>query len=193
MAQELRYTAADKKKLRAWEWQGSTATSRAVKMARPQCSVCQVGKDTKPEWWKTCDHDPYWSSQRKVRTTPVWKINEATGEEELVEETSTTRRVRVPNIVEVPLTKRANSGKGPVLFQVFKGFRYLPDIGLAPMCETHGCGKAWPSVATRGGNFCSEEHARAVLMDEEGVNTVSYATNDVSTASLNEAKNQVVI
>lgn len=194
MSQEVRYSAAQKKSLKVWEWRGAVATSRAVKMLRPQCGECQLGKDTLPEWWKTCTHDPYWSSQRKNRTVPTWVKNEETGEEELTDEVTTTRRVRVPNIVEVPQGTRNNDGKGPRKFHETKGFLTFPEAGFAPMCEAHGCGNAWPTIGTRAGAYCSEEHARNCIIDAEGVVTTPvYVSSDAPMSAINAAKNEVSI
>lgn len=198
MAQTIVYTKAQLSKLKAWEWTGVLDDSRVIKMARPQCRICQTGKvDLPPNWADSCTHDPYWSSQKKTRVKPTWEdqVNPDTGETEsvLTGEETTTYRVRVPNIVEVSFHARSNAGKGPQLFQVFKGYKRLPEVGLAPMCEMRGCGKAWPTVRTRFGDFCTEQHARAVGADIEGANKVVYATDDVRASTLAEATPRIEI
>lgn len=195
MATQISYSAADKKKLKAWEWPGqNVATSRSVKMVRPQCGECQQGLDTAPGWWRSCTHDPYWSSQRKTRKIPVWKLDPETGEEVLQEETTQTRRVRVPNILEVALISRSNDGEGPRRFHSMKGYRYLPEIGLAPMCEAHGCGRAWPTVQTaQNGVYCSEAHAKMCVGDAQGKQTTAWIDPELDSGVARAMQAEVII
>ena len=188
MATQITYTAAEKKKYKAWSWKGNnTSGSRAIKMRRPQCSECQSVESFQFGWWKTCEHDPYWSSQSKKVGTEVWETG-PDGVEYLNEEktiaTRKTKRIRVPNIVEVPFIARSNDGRGPAKFHEQKGYLYMmePDKSgtvFAPMCEMHGCGRSWPTVKTaKYGIYCSETHARACVADIQGSKTHEFAWVD---------------
>lgn len=185
----IEYTAAEKKKLITWEWAGrgdSISGLRAIKMARPICDKgCQSGLDTVSGWWLDCKHgpeekdgSPYWRFRQHTKKVDVFApVLDADGNP--TDEFSGTKDTRVffklePNITEVVYDIGIGSGQNPGMFARTKGFVLLGDIGVAPMCELKGCGKAWPTVLVSAytvatgdlsvqfaeARFCSERHAR---------------------------------
>jgi hypothetical protein len=171
MATTITYTAKEQK-LQSFGWQGGArvqAAARAVKMVRPICSECQVGEFTVPGWFKTCDHgpgpggSPYWSLQPKVRKIPKTGVDED-GDMVLLETEVRTKLVLMPNMCEVVLNIRQNSGQS-VEMALRKGYKFLADEGIAPMCQLYGCGKTFPTVNTAYGDFCSEMHGKVVAAD----------------------------
>src|SRR5258706_9669616 len=114
MAQFLKYSAADKKKLNDFGWNGrgkGSAAFRAAKMVRPICTDCQKGLDTPAGWYDVCEHDPYWSLAPKVIKTPRYETDED-GDMILAETQVRTKMIRVPNITEVIISVRQNDGQG---------------------------------------------------------------------------------
>lgn len=176
MAQILKYSAADKKKYITFEWAGrgkGNAALRADKMVRPTCKECQIGLDTPRDWAEHCEHDPYWSLQPKVIKTPVYATDED-GDMVLTETVTRTKMIRVPNITEVTNSVRHNDGEGRKKMQA-KGFKLVTEVGIAPMCEMYGCGKAWPVVRTEYGDYCSQGHAKLCIAD---ITEVKFTVND---------------
>jgi hypothetical protein len=183
MATAVRYSAAEKKKLKAFEWNGrgsAMAALRAVKMLAPRCETCQTpevikaGNPRQWTWMQDCTHGagpdgmkPYFALQPKVIKTPKLEQDED-GDFTLVETAVRTKMIRVPNIVEIPLSERFDDGESVIKAEKH-GFKHLEDGGLAPMCEMYGCGKAWPGVQTDLGRYCSEDHARLCVADATGV------------------------
>jgi len=121
-------------------------------------------------WWDYCTeqgHDPYFTTKR------------VTLEEEQEEEqpdgtvliTGTSRKkmkIRALNTVSVAAHTRVNSGQGPAIAHQVKGYRTLPEMGYAPVCDYRNC-EMKVQKATRYGNFCSDRHARLVGADVEGI------------------------
>lgn len=191
---EVKYSAADKKKLKTFEWNGrgsATAAMRAMKMVAPRCQECQtpeVIKDDSPTrwtWMKDCPHNPYWGMQPKVTKVP--KIVDEIGEDgkptgDYIQEDVVvrTRLIAQPNIVEIPMAERFEDGQA-VQKAARHGFRILTDAGIAPMCQMYGCGKAWPTIGTDDGIYCSREHAQLCVIDfnntAEGVPTFLTINN----------------
>jgi len=136
-----------------------------VKMVRPTCRECQ-GPDAPANWWANCGHDPYFTKKPHIKKVERYETELIDGvEREVLAGTDTrTYLVREPNITEVVVTARANDGRGVEKKQRY-GFKQLPDIGYAPMCEMYGCGKAFPTVDTQYGVYCSENHAKLCVAD----------------------------
>lgn len=176
MATIIKYSAADKKKYKSFEWAGrgkGSAALRASKMVRPICNECQVGLDTPINWFEKCEHDPYWSLSPKVLKTPVYETDED-GDMILKQTDVRTKMLRVPNVTEVVNSARSNDGKGIEKMQK-KGFKHFPEVNLAPMCEMYGCGRPWPVVRTEYGDYCTENHAKLCVAD---ITEVKFTVND---------------
>src|SRR6266568_368775 len=183
VATQINYSPADRRKLTTFEWNGRGSTAgalRALKMVAPRCQTCQTPETVKGgsprqfSWMKDCVHgagpagaEPYFSLQPKVIKTPKLEPDED-GDLTLVETAVRTKMIRVPNIVEIPISERFEDGEA-VQKAASHGFKVLPDVGLAPMCEMYGCGKAWPTVGTDFGAYCSEVHAGLCIDDADGV------------------------
>jgi hypothetical protein len=174
MARIVNYSEADLKKLKVWNWKTTTGVSamRARKMVRPSCAICQGASGGMIGWWNECDHDPYWSSQIKKVVKQEWK-EDADGDL-ILDEAATaanakTKKIRVPNIVEVHWSRDSNAGQGPQLFAERKGYKDPEAIGLAPYCMTLGCQNTWPRVETAEGRFCSEFHAKMVAVEQRSI------------------------
>jgi hypothetical protein len=74
-----------------------------------------------------------------------------------------------PNISEVAYTQSIGSGRQPGNQRLYKGWKFLEELGIAPMCMLFGCGRAFPTVKVENDYFCSIEHARAVGAREQQV------------------------
>lgn len=204
--ERIEYTAAQKKKLFTFEWAGRGDTVsglRAVKMARPICDQgCQNGLDTLFKWWETCKHgpqekdgSPYWRMRQHVKKVDNYEpVLDSEGNPTGEYTGSKVARVFFklePNITEVVYDIGIGSGANPEQFKTFKGFAALPDVGVAPMCELKGCGKAWPTIRVaeytdRAGDkvfrfaaasYCSEAHAR---LAGARIQSVFLPTNDAA-------------
>lgn len=169
MAQQVKYKPTDRKNLIAFEWGGrghGTGAVRALKMVRPICKLCYLGPDTPSDWHQKCEHDPYFSKKPHIKKVDIFEIQDVDGvDREVLTGTETrTFLVKEPNITEVVASVRSNDGQGPAKKRRY-GFRELPEVGYAPMCEMYGCGKAWPEIGTAHGNYCSENHAKLCIAD----------------------------
>lgn len=147
----------------------SGANIRMVKMAQPICKECQFPH--RFGWWNDCPHDPYWTEEMVETSEPQMEEQED-GTFLITGEKKRLIKKRTPNLTQVALTERHNSGQGVVLSQRNKGFKFLQEINLEPMCQFRDC---WRSVQgdkkvrTDWGDFCSSQHARLVGADELGV------------------------
>lgn len=176
---EKKYSAAERKKLKTFEWNGrgsATAALRAKKMVQPRCAECQTPEVVRPEsptrwtWVNTCTHNPYWSLRPKVTKVPkiVPELDEdgnETGDFIQEDVVVRTRMIVEPNIVEIPMSIRFDDGEA-VRKAAGHGYKVLSDQGIAPMCEMYGCGRAWPTVGTDFGVYCSTQHAKLCALDE---------------------------
>src|SRR5438132_1286087 len=182
MATTITYSAKERKELQTIEWAGSGdrgGALRAVKMVRPICDICQaLGLDTPLFWFRTCEHgpeqkkSPYWTMKPHTRKVPTYTpVLDAEGKEtgefikgEVVARVTFTLE---PNITEVIKSVRFGGGMLPEQMAGNKGFKYFHELGLAPMCEFKGCGKAWPTVRTNeDGDYCSLIHAKLVYAEQ---------------------------
>lgn len=177
--ERIEYTAAQKKNLVTFEWAGrgdhAQSGLRAVKMARPICEQgCQGSMDSALRWMDTCKHgpaekdgSPYWRMRQHIKKVAAYEpVLDAEGDPtgEYMGKTETRMFFTLePNITEVVYSMSHNSGTGVQDSIFWKGFKFLPEIGVAPMCELKGCGKAWPDVRTLDfGDYCTIDHARLV-------------------------------
>lgn len=174
----------------------TNAAARMVKLAQPICPFskvkmirtpegrsipdpnqdmqqsCQSGKDqdqeTRRGWWNECEargHDPYF-------TTRIWYseediVNEETGE---VERTKKVRHTdRRPNISQVSAGVRVNSGQRGAQYKIQRfGFKRLPEIGYAEVCQFRNCQDP-VTVTSRFGKYCGVEHATLIAADQQGL------------------------
>ena len=180
MSTTIQYTREQRETLYDASWKGSgkgAGAVRAVKMVRPECSICQIGGDEVVGWWNHYEntedsHDHYWGLRPKTLRVPKY-IKDEDGDLVLDEAgtkaASRTKFIRVPNIVEVLVQESSNSGLAVQKFTQRKGFKTLQAIGVAPMCELYGCGKSFPSVRTEYGDYCNVTHAKLAIANEIGV------------------------
>lgn len=184
MSTTIKYDKKDMDRLTKFEWAGRGDTVgglRSIKLARPICQEgCQGSLDTELTWYLRCTHgpkekdgSPYWRMRQHVKKVQVLdelKDDDGNGTGQYVGSTQTRVYFTLePNITEVVYSISHDNGEGPQIAMDFKGFKMLPDIGVAPMCELKGCGKAWPTFGTEFGNYCSEEHALYVGARLQGI------------------------
>lgn len=142
------------------------APLRTVKMAQPSCEEHQRPGN---KWVAQCQaagHNPFIHEYEKVIEEPIYEIDED-GDKVLVGTKTKVKVFSEYNITQVPLDEGINSGQGP-RFYIRKGFVYLEDIGIAPMCQMNNC---WRKVEVRGpyGDYCSIEHARLCAAAQDRV------------------------
>lgn len=157
---------------------GLTTALRDVKMLTPSCPSnpdtgfegCQDRLDVAYEWWKDCPHDPYYTDIVRVERTPVFQ-NEEDGSRTVIDYTERHIPERKPNLSQVALSIRQNSGRG-----IEKARRHgwilpeeHPSDPLAPFCQFSGCWSQDLTVKTPiYGDYCTELQAKAVAMDQNG-------------------------
>ncbi len=169
------------------------ASVRTVKLGRPICpfSKIEMEKDennkwvakqgpTDPDrqncqkaggaWWKDCKergHDPY-------NTKIVWYVTEDVYDPESGELSGTKRfrRTRtIPNLAQVAISRRLNSGKGARRAITDKGFVRLEDIGYAEVCQYRNCQNpvSPDAKSQRYGDYCCVEELALVAADQQGI------------------------
>jgi hypothetical protein len=129
------------------------------------------------EWWVRCEergHNPYFST-RKWHTTQD-KLEETElpdGTKAFVKtgEYLIPHEEKVPNIAQVAVNLRINSGEGAKRAVRMKGFRRLKDAGYEEVCQFRNCQK---EVTKRGtsrkyGAYCSIEHLQLIAADQESI------------------------
>jgi hypothetical protein len=178
----LNYSAKERNRLKTFEWNSRANVvmgHRAIKMLRPICKDCQNPPEHPANWYETCPHfgadrnKMYWSYSTKIIKTPVYEEDED-GDLVVKEEQVKTKLVLVPNWTEVPADTAHSDGQAPRRCYEQKGFRYPEEIGLAPMCQFSGCGKAWPRIRTSLGDYCTELHAKLAVANELEINLVAH-------------------
>ncbi len=171
----------------------TNASVRTIKLGRPICpfSKIEMEKDeagrwvpkqgpTDPDrqncqkaggaWWKDCEargHDPY-------NSTIVWYVTEDKYDDETGELTGQRkfRRSRViPNIAQVAVSTRLNSGKGARRAITMKGFKRLEDMGYAEVCQYRNCQKPVnpAAVSDKYGRYCSADELALIIADQQGI------------------------
>lgn len=173
---------------------------RMVKLGRPICphSKIEMERDSKGvprpkydgpnplncqsaggEWWKMCEdlgHNPYFTTTKWYTTQDVIeekKDAEGNGTGVFVktgEDLIPHEEVR-PNIAQVAISIRINSGKGAIIAVQKKGFKRLPDLGYFDVCQFRNCQKPvqrkWKSQ--KYGAYCSKEHLALIAADAESI------------------------
>jgi hypothetical protein len=146
----------------------STRVLRTIKMLRPIHAECQWPRT--PRWWEKCEqagHDPYFSTDKVEIREPIYDTDE---DGDLVQtgEKVKTKLVKHPNITQVPLASHVGDGKAVEVCEREKGFRFMEDMGFAPLCQMYNCW-AEAKINTAWGLYCSPMHARLVAADEDGI------------------------
>lgn len=169
------------------------AAVRMVKLARPICPNSKLkmvkdenGKWVRSEeqlancqlaggkWWIDCEargHEPYFSTQTWYEAQDVMEEVE-----EGVFEVKGTRRIRHrtkrPNVAQVAVSVRVNSGRGARFKIERHGFARLATIGFDEVCQYRNCQKPISDAGKGGsryGDYCSAEHLALIAADAEGI------------------------
>lgn len=171
----------------------SNAALRMLKLAQPICPNSKeemerlsdgrwVPKPKTPgkencqraggQWWIDCEqrgHNPYFTTTKWYVTEDILETDEQgrlikKGEQLIPQEE--TR----PNIAQVAISIRHNSGRGATKAIEKKGFKRLSDLGYFEVCQFRNCQKPVSSqVKSRNyGHYCSVEHLQLVCADVEG-------------------------
>lgn len=169
------------------------SAARMVKLARPICpnsklkmvkngdgrwvraedqpQNCQLSDE--PRWWEMCEalgHNPW-------ETVTTWYEPQDILEEQDDGTFIVTGERRVkhvatrPNIAQVALGIRINSGKGAKFKMERHGFKRLADIGYEEVCQFRNCQKPLSDAGRGGeyGNYCGLEHLQLIAADAMGM------------------------
>jgi len=161
----------------------ANAAVRMVDLARPICpnsqrkrnsdgSWADIGANCQlagGQWWVMCEemgHDPYFSVQTYYETVDV------TDDEGFVVGTKKKAvNVRRPNVAQVALGRRHNSGNGVKNAIEKKGFKRLSEIGFEEVCQFRNCqnpvNPRYTSPAF--GAYCSFEHLSLIAADAQEI------------------------
>ena len=149
-------------------------------MLRPICNICQGGDNVPRDWYLACDHDPYVTLVEISRKVPRYEDvpgedGEPTGTRRVVGTDTLVDYEPRPNLTDVTLSTRVNSGKGVEMARR-KGFILPEELvspsfpgGIAPMCQFRGCTWQKDLRTYKWGTFCREDEARLVGTDEKGM------------------------
>lgn len=148
--------------------------NRMVKMSKPSCPsrkdengeiIFEGCQDSGVyQWWNTCTHGPYTSTveRRNVKTLTEDMedgTRRVTGKEEIRFE------VETPNLVQVPLSLRVNSGRS-IDNKKALGYLMPEDLGFASFCQFVDCWSQEITHRTAYGNYCCEWQAKTIAADE---------------------------
>lgn len=148
---------------------------RAVKMGQPICYPCQELR--RARWWETCEHDPYFTVEyQPVSVGPEMERDEETGTMTLSEGPQKMKEVRRPNLTQVGLHTKYNSGRAPEIFRREKGFLTTEEMDLPSMCEYFDCWELDPKYRTDWGNYCNPGQARHANIDQNDTVLESFHT-----------------
>lgn len=168
------------------------SAQRMIKLAVPICPFSQVeherdsggqlrAKEKSPgeqncqreggRWWDECikrEHDPYFRTQTWYTMEPILEQDDKgrlvkTGDQWI------HHSIRQPNISQVAVNVRINSGKGAMRKIERHGFKRLSDLGYEEVCQYRNCQKPVSPQATsrKYGAFCSRMHLALVTADVE--------------------------
>jgi hypothetical protein len=169
------------------------AAARMVKLARPVCpnsklrmikneqgnwvrdenqpQNCQLSDE--PRWWDRCEelgHNPYF--QTIVWYEPQDIVDEDEDGNLIVKGQKRIKHTSTrPNVAQVALHLRVNSGKGAKFKIERHGFKRLSEIGYEEVCQFRNCQKPLTEKGRGGvfGNYCSVQHLQLIAADAEGV------------------------
>jgi hypothetical protein len=130
---------------------------------------CQLAKG---EWWIDCEkrgHKPYFSTTKWYVTEDILEEDEQGRLVKKGEQLIPHEETR-PNIVQVAISIRHNSGRGAQKAIQKKGFVRLGDIGYYEVCQFRNCQAPVSSkVKSKNyGHYCSTQHLQLVCADVEG-------------------------
>lgn len=168
------------------------AAIRMRKLARPICpnSKLNMVKDEEGKWvpaevqpqncqraggawWEQCEdtgHDPYFTN--RVWYEPQDRIEEDEAGNQIVTGTIRIKHVnRYPNIAQVAIALRINSGRGAERAVKMKGFKRLPDIGYEEVCQFRNCQRSLSGQhnSVTYGNYCGMPHLSLAAASEDGL------------------------
>ena len=190
--------AKELKEMPGWS-QGvrENAAIRMVKMIRPICPHSQKEYYETPEgkvlerrnpgqepncqsrggaWWEYCEaqgHNPYFRSRKWYEKIEVSNGDGTVDFKTVKHEGSPCSTCSgdhlIPNVKQISAHIRINSGRGPDVRHRAYGYRYLPEMGYAEVCEFRNCQKP---VKVEGlyGKYCSTNHAALCATDALGSN-----------------------
>jgi hypothetical protein len=168
------------------------ANVRMVKLMRPICPNSKITLKKGPDgeltpvplaagevnhqkgnrrgWWEDCaeaGHEPYYTKREWPVPRPKITINE---DGEKIQDGIVyvlNEEIR-PNVAQVAIGARYNSGKSASIAIERKGFRRLGDFGYEEVCQYRNCENP-VTVDTSAGGYCSKVHAQLVAADLQGV------------------------
>lgn len=171
----------------------SGAAVRMVKLMRPICPNSKIVLKKGPDgeltpvplgagevnhqkgnprgWWEACEeagHNPYFT--RREWSVPRPKIEEdpETGERVQTGTVFVLNEEIRPNVAQVAIGQRYNSGRGASLAIERKGFKRLSEFGYHEVCQYRNCEEPI-TTKTAAGDYCSKMHAQLVAADLQGV------------------------
>lgn len=168
---------------------------RMVKLNQPICPYSKVKMERTPEgryipaedqgpvqncqkadgeWWKDCEargHDPYFRTRVWYTNQDTFETDPETGEDILTGKRTVRHKERVPNVCQVYLGTRVNSGRGGWFSIVKKGRRRLTEAGYEEVCQYRNCQRpiSKNGLGGRFGNYCSKDHLALVAADLQGI------------------------
>lgn len=139
---------------------------RTLKLIRPICSICQGHASTPSDWWKTCQHEPYFVKEERVVRKPIIEERED-GTKIITSHEETLEYVEKPNLGQVQFGNPRVSSDGAVAYQTeVHGYRKPEDFGFAPFCEYQNCWSQNGLKTYTTGTFCREIEAKMVAIDQ---------------------------
>lgn len=166
---------------------------RMVKLARPICpnsklkmvkdsdgkwvpnenqpENCQLSDDK--QWWVSCEqrgHDPYWTTRVWYEPQDIVEEDE-NGDQVVIGQKRVKHTIKRPNVAQVSLSIRHNSGRGAQQKMERHGFKRLADIGFEEVCQFRNCQRPIDPKysSTNYGSYCSYEHLSLIASDVESV------------------------
>lgn len=158
---------------------GYSPVGRTIKMLVPSCAECENPARKTAGWWNTCPHNPYVAKSEVAENIPI--VETIDGERLVTGHKSKLIYNEVPSSREVELNVRVNSGTsvdrwrrhGGIMPEEYRGefAGKKATEGFAPFCQYQGCWSQDIKFKTDHGDFCRQEEAKLVSIEElEGVN-----------------------
>lgn len=168
------------------------AAVRMMKLAAPVCPNSRVQMERQPgggyrpkdkgpnaqncqlegrQWWLKCEqrgHDPYFTERVWYTEQDKWETDPE-GNDVLVGTKRLRHHARLPNVVQVPISRRLHQGNGVVLSMKNKGRRRLSEIGFREVCQFRNCQVAVTIRSRAFGDYCGNEHLGLIAADAQGV------------------------
>lgn len=143
-------------------------------MLRAICDVCAPNTQrAHPEWWKDCPHHPYIGTKTETVIERVYE--DGPDGSRVVTGTTTTEIERPwPNLAEVSMSLRINSGQGIEKARA-KGFILPSELrddaypdGIAEFCEMSRCFSQEGLKTYPNGVYCRQREAAHIYEDDRG-------------------------